>query len=238
MSSVKLNSSGGGSVSLSAASTSTDVTITFPSGNSSLNQALVASDSSGTLGWSTVPNSTAVPLLRLASYNTTTASACYVSGSCGLGPLEWYVGNNSNWETDTHSAWDATNYWYVVPQEGYYRVTHSFRYIPPAFVDTTKTHAINSIICRADAANKTLWGTAASPIWVSNFSKRDGDSSAISHEHSAIIECAAGDALKTTFWWDKDNDVNNTTTSVDPKDGTTGNTSLGNFLTIEFVRPL
>jgi hypothetical protein len=124
MSSVKLSSSGGGSVSLSAASTSTDVTITFPSGNSSLNQALVASDSSGSLEWSTVPNSTAVPLLRLGQYNNPTTSD-YVGGSPSR-PLEWTTGINSAvFETDTHSAWDATNYWYVVPQAGFYRVSHS-----------------------------------------------------------------------------------------------------------------
>jgi len=233
MSSVKLSSSGGGSVSLAAASTSTDVTITFPSGNSSLNQALVASDSSGTLGWSTVPNSTAVPLLRLIAYNTPTTSD-YTSSLPGR-PIEWITGGptHAHFETDTHSAWDATNYWYVVPQAGFYRVSHSF--IPPTvtYVDSTKVHVILSFITCSPAANKASW---TSKLYLNRLTKREGDNQFTSLAHSEIIECAVGDAIKTSFLWDKDSDTNNTTTAVAPR----GNSSAlftGHSLSIEFVRP-
>ena len=236
MSSIKLSSSGGGSVSLSAASTSTDVTIEFPSSNSSLNQALVASDSSGTLGWSTVPNSTAVPVLRLTYHNTTNSSD-YV-GSLPARPLEWIIGSGNNnyafWETDTHSAWDNSNYWYVVPQAGFYRVSQIFNSPSVSYADTTKVHYINSVILHAPAANKGTWSTG---IHVNTFNSRDGDASYSSYAHSEIVECAVGDAIKTSFSWDKGSDANNTTTSVQPRVRANGAIFTGQTLSIEFVRP-
>jgi hypothetical protein len=235
MSSVKLSSSGGGSVSLSAASTSTDVTIKFPSGNSSAGQALVASNTSGELDWETVPNSAAVPLLRLSAYNTPTTSD-YIGGVPGR-PLEWYVGANnvhSVFETDTHSAWDATNYWYVVPQAGFYRVSHSF--CPPTvpYSDNTKVHVIQSFITCSPAANKTSW---TDKFYINRINRRYNDSSFTSCAHSEIIECAVGDAIKTSFLWDKHTDTNNTTTAVAPRATGLGNTFFGHSLSIEFVRP-
>ena len=236
MSSVKLSSSGGGSVSLSAASTSTDVTIKFPSSNSSAGQALVASNTSGELDWETVPNSAAVPLLRLGVYNYPNTSD-YV-GTAPVRPIEWTFlanGNNSEFETDTHSAWDTTNYWYVVPQAGFYHVSH--RFIPPTvtFADTTKVHHIASVIICAPAANKTSW---TAPFYINRFNKRSGESSFTSCEHSEIVKCAVGDAIKTSFAWDKGSDTNNTTTSVAPKANSYGNIFVGHSLSIKFVRPL
>lgn len=232
MSSIKLSSSGGGSVSLSAASTSTDVTIKFPSSNSSASQALVASNTSGELNWETVPNSAAVPLLRLSNYNTPTTSD-YV-GSGLTRPIEWKTSNYTNFETDTHSAWDATNYWYVVPQAGFYRVHQSF--LPPTvtFVDSTKVHYIYSTIVCSPAANKTSW---TSNIYIHRFNQRNGDASFTNCAHTQIIECAVGDAIKTSFGWDKGTDTNNTTTSVAPKFNGLGNSFMQQSLFIEFVRP-
>jgi hypothetical protein len=237
MSSIKLNSSGGGSVSLSAASTSTDVTIKFPSGNSSAGQALVAGNTSGELDWETVPNSTAVPLLRLTNYNITNTSD-YV-GSSPARALEWTIGSSNNnydyWETDTHSAWDATNYWYVAPQAGFYRVTHSFNGPIVSYADTTKVHHIHSVIVHAPAANKGTWSTNLN---LNTFNSRDGDASFSSYAHTEIVECAAGDAIKTSFAWDKGTDTNNTTTSVQPGARINGSIFAGQSLYIEFLRPL
>jgi hypothetical protein len=233
MSSVKLSSSGGGSVSLSAASTSTDVTIKFPSGNSSAGQALVAGNTSGELDWETVPNSTAVPLLRLNQYNTPTTSDYVGSGLSR--PIEWVKANFTNFETDTHSAWDATNYWYVVPQAGFYRVHQSFSPPTVAFVDSTKTHHILSTIVCSPAANKTSW---SNNIYINRFSRRDGDPNHINCAHTEIIKCAAGDAIKTSFAWDKGTDANNTTTAVAPRANYLGDIFANQSLFIEFVRPL
>jgi hypothetical protein len=233
MSSVKLSSSGGGSVSLSAASTSTDVTIKFPSGNSSAGQALVAGNTSGELDWETVPNSTAVPLLRLAVYNTT-ASTDYVGPGYSK-PIEWVkTANNTEFETDTHSAWDATNYWYVVPQAGFYRVNHQFEVSNPAFVDATKVHYISSGIVRAAAINKSGWNDT---VYSKSFNRRDGDSNLTAYEHTAILECEVGDVIKTTFNWQKGSDVNNTTTSVGLLTQQVLNALHDQSLSIEFLRP-
>lgn len=232
MSSVKLSSSGGGSVSLSAASTSTDVTIKFPSGNSSAGQALVASNTSGELDWETVPNSTAVPLLRLKIYNTT--ASINNLGSLD-NAIQWIkTANNSEFETDTHSAWDASNYWYVVPQAGFYRVTQHFLVNFPAFVDSTKTHWITSGIVRADALNKTGWNDT---LFLKRFNRQDGNSALTGYEHTAILECAVGDAIKTGFTWDKGTDTNNTTTSVGLAFQSVTNAMTNQCLSIEFVRP-
>ena len=233
MSSIKLNSSGGGSVSLSAASTSTDVTIQFPSGNSSLNQALVASDSSGSLGWSTVPNSTAVPLLRLGVYNVT--SYTDYTGTGFSRPIEWVkTTNNDEYETDTHSGWDATNYYYVVPQAGFYRVTQRFSIVSPAFVDTTKIHYISSGIVRSAAVLKTSWNDT---LYTKVFNRRYGDANMTSYEHSEVIECEVGDALKTSMTWETGTDTNNTTTSLGLRILEIINALHGQSLSIEFLRP-
>ena len=233
MSSVKLSSSGGGSVSLSAASTSTDVTIKFPSGNSSAGQALVAGNTSGELDWETVPNSTAVPLLRLAVYNTT-ASTDYVGPGYSK-PIEWVkTANNTEFETDTHSAWDATNYWYVVPQAGFYRVNHQFLATFPTFADTTKVHRITSGIARAAANNKTGWNDT---LYIKVFNRRDQEASTTSYEHSAILECAAGEVIKTSVVWDKGTDTNNTTTSIALRLDGVLNALTNQSLSIEFLRP-
>lgn len=232
MSSIKLSSSGGGSVSLSAASTSTDVTIKFPSSNSSASQALVASNTSGELNWETVPNSAAVPLLRLGAYNTPTTSD-YV-GSGLTSPIEWVKNNNTEFETDTHSAWDATNYWYVVPQAGFYRVHQSFSPPTVTFVDSTKVHYVSSTIICAPASNKTSWSAGA---YINRFNTRNGDATYTNCAHTEIVECAVGDAIKTSFGWDKGTDTNNTTTAVAPRVNFLGNTFTDQSLSIEFVRP-
>jgi hypothetical protein len=236
MSSVKLSSSGGGSVSLSAASTSTDVTIKFPSGNSSAGQALVAGNTSGELDWETVPNSTAVPLLRLAGYNTTSYTE-YVSSGGFSRPIEWVKDPatiGSEFETDTHSAWDATNYWYVVPQAGFYRVNHQFLATFPTFADTTKVHRITSGIARAAANNKTGWNDT---LYIKVFNRRDQEASTTSYEHSAILECAAGEVIKTSVVWDKGTDTNNTTTSIALRLDGVLNALTNQSLSIEFLRP-
>lgn len=235
MSSIKLNSSGGGSVSLSAASTSTDVTIKFPSSNSIAGQALVAGNTSGELDWETVPNSTAIPLLRLIEYNIPSSSD-YV-GSIPARPLEWHVGANNSlayWETDTHSAWDASNYWYVAPQAGFYYVRHSFYPPSVSYADTTKVHYVTSVIAHAPAANKGTW---SSGLYVNTFNSRYLDPTYNTYAHSEIVECAVGDAIKTSFAWDKGSDTNNAATSVNPRARISGSVFTGQSLSIEFVRP-
>lgn len=233
MSSIKLNSSGGGSVSLSAADTSTDVTVKFPSGNSSAGQALVAGNTSGELDWETVPNSTAVPLLRLSTYNIPSSSD-YL-GSVFSRSLEWRNDSSTNFDTDTHSGWDATNYWYVVPQAGFYQVHHSFNVPNVAFVDSTKVHYVYSGIVHSLAANKAAWNNY---YYINTIARRSGDPSFNSFNHTEIIKCAAGDAIKTSFLWDKGTDTNNTTTSVSPRRSGVTNTFMGQSLFIKYVRPL
>ena len=243
MSSIKLNSSGGGSVSLSAASSSTDVTIQFPSGNSSLNQALVASDSSGTLGWSTVPNSTAIPTFSATqvSWNSSTNV-----NSTPTEALTWSTSTRVH-NYDTHSGYDATNNWYVIPQDGYYR---TYMCLYPNSPETLgpNTYAYTDLyLVHAPSNNKTSWDYSS------------GAADVEIHQNTRVIlpgliygtfsplfvvegifRCNQGDVIKTALAWDQGNDSTNTTTTISGPAG--GQVNLYQYTknkwTVEYVRPL
>jgi hypothetical protein len=246
MSSIKLNSSGGGSVSLAASSTSTDVTITFPSGNSSAGQALVAGNTSGTLDWETVPNSTAIPMFFSAGFSSTTASTDFVGtvGSAFSKAMPWTDTNPA--AIDTHNAWDNTNGWYVVPQDGYYEVNMNFIVASPSYTTAGTKHYISSGIFRSNASIKTDWASF-SGYHLKYHDREDGVTTNHSFYQNGILGCYAGDAIKTSFLWDKGTDTSNTTTSVALRNVSIGNpadrsgpggTVTGNGLSIKYVRPL
>jgi hypothetical protein len=90
------------------------------------------------------------------------------------------------------------------------------------------------VITYSPAANKGSW---TGPLYLNRFNKRDGDTSFTSCAHSEIIECAVGDAIKTSFLWEKGTDTNNTTTAVAPRINGLSSTFTGHSLSIEFVRP-
>lgn len=127
MSAIKLNSSGGGSVSLSAAPTSTDVTIQFPSGNSTVGQALVASSTSGELDWESVKTDSSIQVFRSFKYEPTFGLEQTPLSAVGTSPqtIDYRGWSSSPTEKiDTHNAWDVTNGCWIVPEFAYYIVTH------------------------------------------------------------------------------------------------------------------
>jgi len=130
MSSIKLSSSGGGSVSLSAAPTSTDVTIQFPSGNSTVGQALVASSTSGELDWESVKTDSSIQVFRGFNFEPNDPYHLTNLNSDAISPQTVnYTGfrdgsGNPSGNIDTHSAYDSTNLCWIAPEFAYYSVTH------------------------------------------------------------------------------------------------------------------
>lgn len=163
MSSIKLNSSGGGSVSLSAAPTSTDVTIQFPSGNSSIGQALVAGNTSGELDWENVPTDSSKVLYQ-GFLNTGTMPSSGPMDADGGGtylspttlPFDYIELLPSLVDVvDTHTGYDHTNHYYVIPTDGYYRFTLNLSINPNSSHGTTPRN-FHSIITVTDATNTEL----------------------------------------------------------------------------------
>lgn len=241
MSSIKLNSSGGGSVSLSAASSSTDVTIQFPSGNSSLNQALVASDSSGTLGWSTVPNSTAVPIFQTTTHNASLDAANVTNGTPTTA-IEWGYNTSNSGTFDTNSGYDATNYWYVIPQDGYYKVTMCVKCELPNLADSAQNALYYVWLVHAPANNKSSWDTLNTVKVYNKSGVQTGDTPTVSFGPSptvsGIFECNAGDAIKTAGTWDKHTDTTNTTTTYSVDGQNPSSNIISYYWNIEYLRPL
>lgn len=161
MSSVKLSSSGGGSVSLSAASTSTDVTIKFPSGNSSIGQALVAGNTSGELDWEDVPTDSSKVLYQgfLTPGSGYLTSVLADGGGTILNPTTLpfdYISVPELIEViDTHTGYDYTNHYYVIPTSGYYRFTLNLGVVPNSNHATTQ-RLFSSIITATDSTNTEL----------------------------------------------------------------------------------
>jgi len=130
MSSIKLNSSGGGSVSLSAAPTSTDVTIQFPSNNSTVGQALVASSTSGELDWESVKTDSSIQVFRGFNFEPNTPYHTTNLNTDATTPQTVdYTGfrnasGNPSGNIDTHNAYDSTNLCWIAPEFAYYSVTH------------------------------------------------------------------------------------------------------------------
>ena len=149
MSSIKLNSSGGGSVSLSAAPTSTDVTIQFPSGNSTVGQALVASSTSGELDWESVKTDSSIQVFRgfnfepYTPYHTTNLNTDATTPQT-VDYTGFRDGSNPSGNIDTHNAYDATNLCWIAPEFAYYNVTHVLA-VKGSSSNTTTRHIGNFI---------------------------------------------------------------------------------------------
>ena len=127
MSSIKLNSSGGGSVSLSAAPTSTDVTIQFPSGNSTVGQALVAGNTAGELDWESVKTDSSIQVFRSFKYENTFGNEETPLTTLPASPqIIDYRGwaSGSSGQIDTHNAYDVSQGCWIASEFAYYSVTH------------------------------------------------------------------------------------------------------------------